>query len=56
MVFQLQGMESDALKCPSDPKGLCEFQDRIALSFFIGALYAASFVLSRSTTNHQYLW
>ena len=40
---------------PNDPGGDCDVGDRIALSFFLGVLFAASFSLSRATSNHQYL-
>ena len=47
---------SDLDTDPNDPDGQCEIQDRVALSFFCGAVMAVSYCLSRSTSNHQYIW
>ncbi len=42
---------------PNNPGMACEsVNDRVALAFFIGSIFAASFILSRSTSNYQYLW
>lgn len=41
---------------PNDPGGQCKIQDRVALSFFNGMLVTVSFALSRSTSNHEYIW
>ena len=34
----------------------CSNGGRVALSFFLGGVVICSYALSRSTTNHQYIW
>ena len=35
---------------------MCNVKSRVALSFYMGALFTLSYVLSRNTSNYQYLW